>query len=163
MITRLNVLFTGGIVLVVASCTQGPRIDLEAERSKLLEADHAFAAETTRLGGDGWANFFAPDGVMLPISGGRVDGQEAIRKRMMGAFGGENPRLLWEPTEAVVSAGGELGYTLGRWRSVASGATGQDSVLATGNYVTIWRKEADQGWRVAVDAGNQDPAPVPPR
>ena len=58
--------------------------------------------------------------------------------------------LLWEPTEAVVSESGDLAYTLGRYRVVDG-----DSILSTGHYVTVWKKE-DGEWRVAVDIGNTD-------
>lgn len=49
-----------------------------------------------------------------------------------------------------------MGYTLGRWQSVGTAATGADTVLSEGHYVTIWRKTADGVWRVAVDIGNTD-------
>jgi ketosteroid isomerase-like protein len=54
-----------------------------------------------------------------------------------------------------------VGYTIGRWESVTSTA-GRDSVRARGNYVTIWQKQRDGSWKVAVDIGNDD-APTGPR
>jgi len=93
---------------------------------------------------------------MFPPTG-RVDGQEAIRKVMLPAFTPGGPRLVWEPMEAVVGAGGDLGYTIGRWQQLVPGADGTETVGSTGNYVTIWKKVPELGWRVAVDIGNSDP------
>lgn len=131
------------------------RVDVEGEERSLVQADTDFAEATAKRGADGWADFFASDGVMYPPSG-RVEGREAIRERMQSVFTPENPRLVWEPVTAEVGAGGDLGYTLGRWRSVGTATTGTDSTLAEGNYVTIWRKVPGEGWRVAVDIGNRD-------
>ena len=106
---------------------------------------------------DGWADAFLDDGVMFPRAG-RVEGKAAIRRRMELQTASLPPgyRLKWDPTQAVVATSGDLGYTLGRWRSVVPGASG-DSILAQGNYVNIWRKDTNGAWRVAVDIGNEDP------
>jgi len=120
----------------------------------LLQADRDFAAATAERGGEGWAEWFAADGVMFPNSG-RVDGRDAIRERMLPAFAGDI-RLRWDPVTAVVAASGDLGYTLGRWEQVRVTEGAADTTLATGNYVSIWKKLEGKGWRVAVDIGNSD-------
>jgi len=128
--------------------------DGNAEVQALLQADRDFAAATAERGGEGWADWFAADGVMFPNSG-RVDGQDAIRKRMLPAFSGDI-RLRWDPVTAVVAESGDLGYTLGRWEQVRVTEGAADTSLATGSYVSIWKKVKGQGWRVAVDIGNSD-------
>jgi ketosteroid isomerase-like protein len=135
------------------SCTRLP--NREKGKEALLQADRDFAAETARRGAEGWADFFTEDGVMF-LQKGYVEGREAIRKRMQPVFEDSTFRLLWEPTAAVVGSGGDVGYTLGRWRQVLARAGQPDSTLATGNYVSIWRKVRGAGWRVAVDIGNSD-------
>lgn len=122
----------------------------------LMEADRRFARETAARGADGWADTFQEDAIMFPARG-RVDGREAIRERMKGAFTPGNPRLVWEPAEAWVAGSSDLGYTVGRWQSVGKDSAGGDSTLAEGNYVTIWRRDGDGEWRVALDIGNSDP------
>lgn len=144
--------------LALACAPAAPSVDLAAARTAIFQADSAFADSTAALGPDGWTAFFANDGVMFPPHG-RIDGQESIRSAMEGAFAPGTPALRWHPVEGVVGSGGDLGYTLGRWASVSTLADGRDSVLAEGNYVTIWRKQAEGDWRVAVDIGNKDAAP----
>jgi ketosteroid isomerase-like protein len=118
----------------------------------LMEADRAFCRDVQENGAEAWASWFAEDGVQFPASG-RVEGRDAIRALMTPVFAPGAPALLWEPTDAVLTASGELGYTLGKWRLVAAEG---DSVLGTGNYVTIWRR-IDGEWKVVVDIGNSDP------
>jgi ketosteroid isomerase-like protein len=141
--------------LAAGACTPAP--DLAAERMALRQADSLFAVETEARGADGWAAFFVASGVMYPGQG-RVDGREAIREFMAPALAPGQPRLLWRTTDVRVGAGGDLGYTQGRWQSVGTTTTGADTVLNEGHYVTIWQKTADGAWRVAVDIGNTDAA-----
>jgi ketosteroid isomerase-like protein len=132
-----------------------PSGNLDEVREALLQVDRDFAAETERRGADGWADFFHADGVMFPTSG-RVDGGDAIRERMQAVFTTDGPSLTWSPTDAVVGTGGDLGYTLGRWRSTITLGDGRDSTVARGHYVTIWKKLKGGAWKVAVDIGNTD-------
>ena len=143
------------LLLVAGGCTPVP--NLAAERIALRRADSLFAAETEARGADGWAEFFVASGVVFPEHG-RVDGLEAIRTFMAPAFAPGQPRLRWRTTDVQVGAGGNLGYTLGRWQAVGTTATDADTVVDEGHYVTIWRKTADSAWRVAVDIGNKDEA-----
>ena len=145
-------LFFLGPALVARPGSAGSEGDIEA----LLEADRRFARETAERGADGWADFFLEDAIMFPPRG-RVDGREAVRDRMQAAFAPGNPRLVWEPTEARAAESSDLGYTVGRWKSVGTDGAGGDATLAEGNYVTIWRRDANGAWRVALDIGNSDP------
>jgi uncharacterized protein (TIGR02246 family) len=120
---------------------------------EVMDTDRAFAQATAERGGDGWAEFFAPDGRMYRQRG-YVDGRDAIRAAMVPAFADTTTALRWEPDTAVVAASGDIAYTLGHWELVAKTAAG-DSVAGRGNYVTLWRRQSDGTWKVAADIGNQ--------
>jgi ketosteroid isomerase-like protein len=60
------------------------------------------------------------------------------------------------PIDAYVS--GDLGYTYGVWKSSRPGEDGKPEV-SYGKYVTIWRKQHNGVWRLALDIGNSSPAP----
>ena len=61
--------------------------------------------------------------------------------------------LTWEPLKAEVAGSGELGYTWGNWKYVSTDTT------YYGNYFTIWKKQDDGRWKVALDGGNSTPPP----
>ena len=122
-----------------------------------MDADRAFAQETAARGVEGWVAFFAEDGKMFPPEG-IATGKDAKRDARAGSFSDPGRQLTWEPSSAVVSAPGDLAYTLGRWELLSTETTGSAGVLARGNYVTIWRREPDGSWKVVVDIGNNDPA-----
>ena len=48
---------------------------------------------------------------------------------------------------------GDLGYTVGTWERRAAPGGGQTAVTR-GNYLTVWKKQADGAWRVSFDTGS---------
>jgi ketosteroid isomerase-like protein len=58
-------------------------------------------------------------------------------------------RLEWAPEFADIASSGDLGYTTGPFERRR---TPQDPP-AFGHYVTLWRKQADGKWKVALDTG----------
>ena len=64
-------------------------------------------------------------------------------------------RLMWEPSWAEVSGNGDLGVTTGPWILKPGD---RDSIAAQGHFMTVWRREPDEPWLVAVDLGiDHDP------
>jgi ketosteroid isomerase-like protein len=57
--------------------------------------------------------------------------------------------LSWEPDFAALSESGDLGYTSGPWEYKDKGATQP----VHGHFVSVWRKQPDGAWKVAIDAG----------
>jgi len=140
--------------LFVALSACGTTPDLEADRQAIMDADRAFAQATAANGVDGWVSYFAEDGVQFR-PGGTISGHAAIRDLMAPALSNPTSSLTWEPVRARVSSSGDLGYTIGRWESRAMGPD-QQEVVATGSYVSIWRKQSDGSWKVELDIGNPD-------
>ena len=127
--------------------------EASAVPEELLAADRDFNAAVQERGADAWVEAFAPDGAM--VSGALVTrGPADIRGVMIPFFADTTRRLQWEPTSAEVSAGGDLGYTIGEYRVTVSPG---DSVVETGRYLTVWRRQADGSWKVEADIGS--PAP----
>lgn len=78
-----------------------------------------------------------------------VAGKEYFRSRPASAA-----LLEWDPEFADVSASGTLGYTTGPWilRKRAD-----DEPLASGRYLTFWRRPATGEWKAVIDHGVQGP------
>jgi ketosteroid isomerase-like protein len=63
--------------------------------------------------------------------------------------------LTWVPVKAEISLSGDLGYTFGNWELFVKSS---DTTLY-GNYVSIWKKQADGSWKYVLDAGCNTPNP----
>jgi ketosteroid isomerase-like protein len=59
--------------------------------------------------------------------------------------------LYWLPTYADISLSGDFGFTTGPWSYAAK--KGNKKPDAFGEFITIWKKQADQSWKVALDIG----------
>jgi len=139
----------------VVACNVGVRLD--RDREELAATDRAFSNATAERGADGWVEYFADGGSMV-IAGGVVTGRDSIRALMTPVFGDTAFSLTWEPVEADVSAARDLGYTRGRYLSRRRLADGR-TVTARGTYVTIWKRQGDRSWKVALDIGTPDGPP----
>ncbi len=92
--------------------------------------------------------YLADDGVIFDP--GPVNGKEAWEKRA------ESDALLaWQPTFAAVARGADLGYDIGPW--AWSKVKGQEKPDAYGQFVSIWKKQGDGRWKVALDYGIDHP------
>jgi ketosteroid isomerase-like protein len=59
--------------------------------------------------------------------------------------------LEWAPAFVDVAVSGDFGYDLGPWQYRAHRA--DPGPIAWGTFVTIWKKQPDGSWRVALDLG----------
>lgn len=59
--------------------------------------------------------------------------------------------LNWHPQFAEIAASGNFGYTTGPW-TFQPGTT-DDSVVARGQYATVWHLDSNGAWKFLVDLG----------
>ncbi len=80
-----------------------------------------------------------------------IIGRDAILEFLTERARGE---IVWESYFVEVSDSADLGYTLGKYKSSVSDASGKESV-SYGHYVTIWKKQPDGSWKFVFDSGLQ--------
>jgi ketosteroid isomerase-like protein len=86
---------------------------------------------------------------------GEIHGRDAIAKEWASYFQPNGPRLTWKPTKAEILGHEDLGYTVGSWE-LRPPAGGQAAAIGVtrGNYLTVWKKQADGAWRIVFDTGS---------
>lgn len=148
------------LVLPLAACAPaGEPVDVEVERNTLLAADEAWSQTPPDV--DAFVSAFTPDAINLPGGAPAAEGPEAIRPGISELFGAPGFALSWSPSTADVSACGDLGYTVGSYEITSDDAAG-NPVTLPGKYLTVWKKQLDGSWKVAVDApSDNQPPPTP--
>jgi ketosteroid isomerase-like protein len=128
-----------------------------ATEGSLMQADRDFAVATHARGIDGWMSFYALDAIRIRYRGNMVKGSGEIRKFDLPGISDTTTILNWEPTDANVFSGGDIGSTTGKYWVVSR--TGIDAGKETGHgrYVTMWRR-AGERWLVIMDTGYPEPA-----
>jgi len=120
----------------------------------LIQAEKNFAAySVANSTKEAFLKFLDTYGVVFD-NGKAVNGIESWSKRE------KRPGVLnWVPVYAEIAASEDFGYTTGPWTFQPT--TIHDSVMARGQYTTIWHKDDKGEWKFLVDLGtNNNPAPV---
>lgn len=150
-IRRTAVLCLAALALSVAAAGAATAGDAAARREALLEADRAFARATADKGSEGWMAWFADDGMIVTAEGPLARGRQAVHDLTAPFLEDPNVTFTWEPELAEVAAAGDMGWTVGSYRVTAIGEDGQP-IERTGRYVTVWQRQDDGSWKVALDA-----------
>ena len=65
-------------------------------------------------------------------------------------------------TASEAARSGEIGYSIGTYHVMFTGPDGK-MIMDDGKYSTVWKKQADGSWKLAVDMFNSNtPLPAPP-
>ena len=134
-----------------------PLMDPTAKPGKVLlfDLDAKFARDVRERGGVAFADWFAEDGVALNNGQAPLIGLVAIAKS--ANWDPKVYQLTWTPTDAQMGPSGDMGYTWGHFEGHSKDAAG-NPVTTSGRYITVWRRQANGTWKVALDAGANEPA-----
>jgi ketosteroid isomerase-like protein len=128
------------------------RVDQKTAAAAIIKADADF---NQAVADRDLTRFLSFVGEPATFNGGlpeEIHGRDAVAKDWAPYFQANGPRVTWTPTEGEILGHGDLGYTVGTWeRRARPGTQPPDS---RGNYLTVWKKQADGAWRVAFDTGS---------
>jgi ketosteroid isomerase-like protein len=142
------------IALLAVAGAHAEDVDLEKVVGSLIAAEKAYAKLAAEKGfREASISVFADDAVIF--APGAVNGKKYWREAK------ENPAIAWRPTFASISRSGERGYTTGSWES--SKARDIQKPGAFGHFVTIWQKNTNGVWKVALDVGLNHPKAEAPQ
>lgn len=133
-------------------------VDIDRERESLLQTDREWAASIGTRNVDKIVSYWSDDAIVMPPDGPALTGKQAIRDYVAAGLAIPGFDITWEAKQAVISATGDMGYTLASNRITLPGADGSP-VTSAGKAVTVWRKEPDGAWRCVLDIWNADPKP----
>jgi ketosteroid isomerase-like protein len=136
--------FIAALVAMALGCS--PEFTMDQELQSLVETERAFSRHSVENGmRDAFLTYLAEESIVFEP--GPVDGRKVHQGREE-----TSGTLIWWPVWAEIASGGDMGYTTGPWefRRIVEG----DTAVGYGHYVSVWRKQPDGAWRVAIDAGN---------
>ncbi len=107
---------------------------------------------------DAFLSFCLDDARLLPPAAPMASGKDEIRAVMAALQELPGYSLEWSPMTAEVGGAGDLGYTIGTYR-MEYREPGGDPLVIDGKYLTVWKRQPDGGWKVAVDMFNANQTP----
>jgi len=131
-------------ILILFGCL----IEVSAQKGidGLIQAEKKFAAySVSNSTKEAFLKFLDSDGIVFD-NGKPVNGIETWNKRE------KKPGVLnWSPQYAEIAASGDFGYTTGPWTFQPTSLS--DSVVARGQYTTVWYINNNGEWKFLVDLG----------
>jgi len=123
---------------IPAKVENPPQVEEARGKFTILSADRAFAKAVAARGtAAAYTDFLADDS--------RLHREGAIpvvsKAKILESLKAQSPKMTWAPVQARVASSGDLGYSLG------NEAVGAEQ----GVYLRIWKKQADNSWRVVLD------------
>jgi uncharacterized protein (TIGR02246 family) len=118
----------------------------------IMNADRDFNTAVSDRDLARFLSFIAEGATFNGGTPGEIRGRDAIAKDWAPFFDAAGPRLTWAPTHAEVLGAGDLGYSVGSSEYRTAPAGGQTT--RRGQYLTVWRKQADGAWKVVSDSGS---------
>jgi uncharacterized protein (TIGR02246 family) len=145
-------------IIGVTACQGGDtrEADLKALRSTDARLSRAVADKDLER----TLEFYASDASILPVAEPIVTGRQAIRAEWEHIFQIPGFQSTTTATTVEVSRGGDLGFTQGTYSTTFDLANGTQAT-ERGKWVSVWKKQADGTWKVAVEIYNtNEPPPV---
>ncbi|MDX6385846.1 MAG: hypothetical protein QOK48_3419 [Blastocatellia bacterium] len=145
------------ISLLIIFCLMGTAAGQEKKQTgdlkAMVETERAFARMAAEKGTrEAFVAFIADDGILFRP--GPVVGKKWFSENPLPAST-THPLLAWQPIFAFVSSAGDLGYTTGPWQYKKD--IKDEKAAAFGNFMTVWKKQADGSWKFALDLGISNP------
>ena len=133
----INLMVIALIILLLAG-------SMRSELDALVETERAFARLSVAKGTrEAFLANLSDESVLFrpdPVPG----------KSWMDKSAPTTTQLDWQPEFADISSAADLGYTTGPWQLRR---TPQDAPAAFGHYVTVWKKQTNGQWKIAIDVG----------
>jgi ketosteroid isomerase-like protein len=128
--------------VALVGCQGGPQaVDQAAEAAAIMALEREWSAKFQEQDLEWIVNLHATDGRQFPPNAEPIVGREAMRAQWEALFGLD---ASWEPTEAHVSASGDMAYDFG----TATINTPEGPMAS--KYLVVWIREGGE-WKVAVD------------
>jgi ketosteroid isomerase-like protein len=129
------------------------KVNVEAERANLLNADRAFL-KSAQTGGmaKAFAKHLSHDARVHRNGVQPILGPEAI----MQFLAKTSVAPTWEPLFADVAQSGDLGYTYGSYELKET--SNANAATEKGYYARVWKRGANDRWQVVLDTTS----PLPP-
>ncbi len=152
------------LMVILAGCKQAPPApapdthdaDVKAIRDLEAATVQAFAARDV----DKIAAFYADNATGLYGDSPALNGVAAIMSLWKPLLADKNFSLTFVSDKVEVAKSGDFGYSQGPFTQTMTDPKTKEVLTVKGKYVTVYKKQADGGWKAVADIGNNDAPPA---
>jgi ketosteroid isomerase-like protein len=131
------------LLLSISLFAQDPK--QKDEIQKIIQTEKAFAQASIDKGTkNAFVEFLSKESIIfdksMPVNG--LENWQGIDFKGV---------ISWQPIVAEIAGSSDLGYIVGNYQFHNTSA--EEKPNAFGSFVTLWKKQADNSWKVAIDMG----------
>ena len=163
MRTAVLFLVAGGLFATgISGCMRAPANSTAApdtraaDEKAIRESEAAWVKAFATKEPEKAAAFYADDAASMLPDTPLMEGKAAILAGMKPELGDPNFSLVFAPTKVVIAQSGDIAYTQGRFQYTTTDPKTKKRVGQAGNYVEVYKKQADGTWKVEEDIATEE-------
>lgn len=149
-----------GLIAILVGCQQqpppAPPDTRAADEAAIRAASGAWLRAAGEKDVEKTLSTYAADAQAIYAGQAPLVGAEAIRQSWTDNFADPNYAVTWQTSKVKVARSGDVGYEMGTFEETRSDAKKKPQTTK-GNFLTVWEKQADGTWKVAVDHSSATP------
>ena len=150
------------VVLFAAGCGENKPPDTRAADEKTIrDLDAQWSKAAAARDVDGTVSYYSDDASLLAPNAPIASDRQSIRASWASLLGPDTS-LSWQATKVEVAHSCDLAYLLGTYQLITKDVH-SNAVADNGKFVEVWKKQADNKWKVVADIFNSDVPVVQPR
>jgi len=160
--TKLALWVSLVVILLAAGCGENKPPDTRAADEKAIrDLDAQWSKAAAARDVDGTVSYYSDDASLLAPNAPIANDRQSIHASWASLLGPDTS-LSWQATKVEVARSSDLAYLVGTYQLNTKDAQGKP-VSDTGKFVEVWKKQADNKWKVVADIFNSDMPVVQPR
>jgi uncharacterized protein (TIGR02246 family) len=151
---RGSLLVSIAAVALLAACGRGAGGDVVGDAGAadaVKQVEQAMLQDMKSRNAAKIADYYAPDAAVIFPGDNPTEGSAAIAKRYDAMLADQAFSIDLANARTSVAASGDLAYTRGTYRVTFTNPGSRQPVTESGNYVTIYKKQQDGGWKIIED------------
>ena len=147
---------------LLAGCNTAPpapAVDVVAEQAKIHDLEAAWAKDAAAKDVEKSVANYADDAVLIMPGAPPFKGRDAIRTAWKGMLDDPNLKINFSADRVEIGASGDLATTKGSYTLTTTNPKTKKPVDDKGSYVTVYKKQADGGWKAVEDITASEIAP----
>jgi uncharacterized protein (TIGR02246 family) len=160
--TKLALWVSLVVILLAAGCGENKPPDTRAADEKAIrDLDAQWSKAAAARDVDGTVSYYSDDASLLAPNAPIASDRQSIHASWASLLGPDTS-LSWQANKVEVARSSDLAYLVGTYQLTTKDAQGKP-VSDNGKFVEVWKKQADNKWKVVADIFNSDLPVVQPR
>ncbi len=161
---RTALYLVAGVLAAIlqSGCTPSPPAALatpdtrDADEKAIRDSEAAWAKAFATKEPEKAAAFYADDADSMLPDTPLMAGRKAIIEGMKPELGDPNFSLFFAPTKVEIAKSGDIAYSKGWFKYTTTDPKTKKRVGQAGNYVEVYKKQADGTWKVEEDIATEE-------